>query len=313
MNWLIIALVAYFLLAIANLIDKFLVEKVLGSARAYTFLASIMGLLVFVAAPWTLNWPGLTMFIFNIVLGGFFTLALLFLYAALRRGEASKILVLVGGSTPIFSAPLAFMFLGDVFSARQVIAISLLFIGLLIIAFLPSRNKNFWEKIYSRLSLKSTKPQLGVLLAVLSGLAYAIFFVGSKYAYQGQEFLSAFLWTRLGAALFASLILFSKRARQEISAIFKPNKGNNKKQGLLVVNQGLGAFGFILQNYAIYLGPVAIVNALQGVQYVWIIILGALISIFAPKVLKEDLSRNIIIKKILAILIISAGLYLLTL
>jgi drug/metabolite transporter (DMT)-like permease len=313
MSWWIVALIAYFLLAVANLIDKFLVEKVLGSARAYTFMASIMGLLVLIVAPWVMRWPGFSMFIFDLILGGIFTLALLFLYAALRRGEASRILVLVGGSTPIFSLPLAFLVLKDTFYLRQIIAIALLFLGLLVIAFLPSKKKNFWEKLFSRLSLKNYNPQLGIILAILSGLFYALFFVGSKFAYQSQEFLSAFLWTRLGAAFFAALILFSRRARQEIAALFKPKKGNNKKQSLLVVNQGLGALGFILQNYAIYLGPVAIVNALQGVQYVWIIILGALVSMFAPKILKEDISKSVIIKKTIAILIISCGLYLLAL
>ena len=38
MTWFFVALSAYFLLAITNLVDKFLVEKVVGSARAYTFL-----------------------------------------------------------------------------------------------------------------------------------------------------------------------------------------------------------------------------------------------------------------------------------
>lgn len=311
MNWLIVALTAYFLLAIANLIDKFLVEKVLGSARAYAFVTAIMGLLVFVVAPWFIHWPGWSMLIFNLVLGGIFTLALLFLYASLRRGEASQVLVLIGGSTPIFSAPLAFWLLGDSLSSKQLLAILLLFCGLLIIAFLPKQKKNFWEKLFLKLSLKNYNPKLSILLAILSGLSYAIFFVGSKIAYQEQEFLSAFLWTRLGAAMFALIILFSKRARQEILALFKRKPGRNKNQALLFINQGLGAFGFILQNYAIYLGPVAIVNALQGVQYVWIIILGALVSVFAPKILKEDISKLVLIKKIIAILIISIGLYLL--
>lgn len=312
MNWLIIALVAYFLLAIVNLIDKFLVEKILGSARAYTFIASIMGLLVFIVSPWFLQWPGWEALIFNLILGGIFSLALLSLYAALRRGEASQVLVLVGGSTPIFSVPLAFFFLGDSFSAKQIIAILLLFLGLLIIALLPSKKKNFWDKLFSKLSLKNHNPKLGILIAISAGFFYALFFVGSKIAYQSQEFISSFLWIRLGAAFFSILILFSRRARQEIIQIIKPKKENNKKQGLLIFNQSLGAIGFILQNYAVYLGPVAIINALQGVQYVWIIILGAIISIFAPKILKEDLSKNIITKKILAILIISYGLYLLT-
>ena len=312
MNWFVVALVAYFLLAIANLIDKFLVEKVLGSARAYTFVTAIMGLLIFIVAPWFIHWPGWSMLAFNLVLGGVFTLALLLLYASLRRGEASQVLVLIGGSTPIFSAPLSVWLLGDSLSSKQLLAILLLFCGLLIIAFLPKQKKNFWEKLFLKFSLKNYNPRLSMLLATFSGLSYAIFFVGSKVAYQEQEFFSAFLWTRLGAALFALLILLSRRARLEILTLFNKKPGRNKNQALLFFNQGLGAFGFILQNYAIYLGPVAIVNALQGLQYVWIIILGALISVFAPKILKEDVSKSVLFKKILAILIISIGLYLLT-
>lgn len=311
MNWLFIALVAYFLLAIANLLDKFLVEKVLGSARAYTFMTAMMGLVVFVGAPWFLFWPGLVMFGFNIFLGALFALALLLLYASLRRGEASRSLVLIGGSTPIFSAPLAFWFLGDGFSQRQILAILFLCLGLLIIAFLPKQKKNFWEKLGSKFSLNNYNPRTSIFLAILSGLCYALFFVGTKLAYQEQDFLSVFLWTRLGAAFFAIFILFSKRARQEILGLFKKKPGNNKKQGLLVFNQILGSGGFVLQNYAIYLGPVAIVNALQGLQYAWIIILGAIISIFVPKIMKEDTSKAVLIKKGLAIFIISFGLYLL--
>ncbi|MDX9778786.1 MAG: EamA family transporter [Patescibacteria group bacterium] len=311
MDWLIVALVAYFILALANLLDKFLVEKILASARAYTFMASVMGLLIFAIAPWFLNWPGWLNFFFNIFLGFLFSLALFFLYAALRKGEASRVLVIVGGSTPVFSAPLALIILKDALSFEQVLAICFLLIGLLFLFFLPKTKKNFWEKLWQHWSIENNFSQKAVYLALLSALAYALFFVGSKFAYIEQDFLSAFLWTRLGAALFAAFFLFSRKARQEIIKLFRRKPGNSKKQLLLVFNQSLGAIGFILQNYAIFLGPVALVNALQGVQYAWIIILSTLISIFAPKIFKEDLSKNILLQKILAVIIISVGLYIL--
>lgn len=312
MSWLIIALSSYFLLALANLIDKFLVEKILGSARAYTFVVCIMGLLVFLVAPWFLYWPGWLYLLLNFFLGGLFALALLLLYASLRRGEASQVLVLVGGSTPIFSAPLAFWLLGETLSHRQIIAILLLISGLLIIAFLPKKKVNFWQKIFSQLSLKQRYSRLSIFLAIFSGLVYALFFVGSKIAYQSQEFFSAFLWIRLGSAIFVLFILFSSQARREIKDLFKKKPGRNKNQFLVVGNQALGATGFLLQNYAIYLGPVAIINALQGVQYAWIIILGSMISVFAPKFLKEDLSKKVLFRKVIAVIVIILGLYFLT-
>ena len=74
-------------------------------------------------------------------------------------------------------------------------------------------------------------------------------------------------------------------------------------------NQGIAAIGFLLQNYAIFLGSVAIVNALQGVQFAFLLVLGGLISVFFPKLLKENVSKMVIIQKILAIVLISLGLY----
>ena len=313
MNWFFIALIAYFLLAIANLIDKFLVEKVMGSARAYTFISCLMSSVVLVASPWFLSWPGLNGLFLDLFLGGVFAVALLLLYASLRRGEASRALVIIGGSTPVFSLPLSLLILGDRFSTNQLLAIIFLIIGLLIVVFLPGKNSSFWDKWFASLSLKDGYSRDSILLALGSGLAYALFFVGSKLAYEHQAFVSTFLWTRLGAVLAAMLLLFSARARREIKNLFVKNPSRGRNQGLVVGNQILGSAGFVLQNYAIYLGPVAIINALQGMQYAWIIIIGAVLSVLRPGLLRENVSRRSLIQKGAAIFIISIGLYFLSL
>ena len=80
MTWLLIAILAYLFLAIVNVADKFIVEKVLPGPRTYAFLVSTAGLLVFLAAPWFLEWPGIALLLLNILTGSFFTAALLFLY-----------------------------------------------------------------------------------------------------------------------------------------------------------------------------------------------------------------------------------------
>ena len=311
MSWVAVALSAYFVLALANLVDKFLVEKVVGSARAYTFLACILGLLVFVLSPWFLTWPGWGAWLANLLLGLIFALALLLLYASLRRGEASRALVIVGGSTPIFSIPLSLVFLHDSFSGKQLLSILFLVIGVAIIAILPKTKSGFWERLSFNFNLKHQYKTSSVLLALAAGFVYAVFFVGSKLVYQHQDFLSAFLWMRLGSAIAALFILFSRRARREIKALFARHPDRGKKQGLVVGNQVLGALGFILQNYAIYLGPVALVNALQGVQYAWIILIGSLVSWLAPKILKENISWPVLLQKSSAVAIIGVGLYLL--
>ncbi|MDP3836637.1 MAG: EamA family transporter [bacterium] len=310
MSWIIVAFAAYFLLAIANLVDKYLVEKVVGSARAYTFVACVLGAVVFVAAPWVLEWPGWQGLLYNVILGGIFAAALLLLFASLRRGEASRALVVIGGSTPVFTIPLAFLILGDRIPSGELMAIGFLIAGVAVVALLPSQKPSLWSKIVGMVK-KRPSTKTSIALALASGLAYSLFFVGSKYVYQDQSFLSAFLWMRLGAAMFASLLLISPRAQQEVKALFTRKPGSKRNQGLVVGNQVLGALGFILQNYAVFLGPVALVNALQGVQYAWIIVLGALVTVFRPDILKEDISWRALTQKGLAILLIGIGLYLL--
>ncbi|MDD2681120.1 MAG: EamA family transporter [Patescibacteria group bacterium] len=309
MSWFIVALTAYFLLAITNLIDKFLVEKVLGSARAYTFIACIMGASVLIIAPWFLSWPGFNFFLFNIFLGFVFAAALLFLYASLRRGEASRAVVIIGGSTPVFSLPLSYLILGDNFSSSQLLAMGLLILGVTVVAFLPKLKLGFWDKVLSSLNLKQKYSSHSIFFALASGFMYALYFVGSKMAYGEQDFLSAFLWIRLGAALAVIFILLSPRARREIKSLFERKPSRKRNQSLIIGNQILGSLGFVLQNYAIYLGPVALVNALQGVQYAWIIVLGLIVSLLAPKILKEDISWRALSQKAFAILLISAGIY----
>ena len=130
----------------------------------------------------------------------------------------------------------------------------------------------------------------------------------SYEAFNNQEFFSAFIWIRGGSFIFVLLLLFHYRSRKEI---FKNIKGLNSKKGsIFIANQGLAAGGFLMQNYAISLTSVALVNALQGVQYVFIIIIGVIATLFYPKFLTENISKPIIIQKIIAVLLIAFGLYL---
>jgi len=69
--------------------------------------------------------------------------------------------------------------------------------------------------------------------------------------------------------------------------------------------------GAVLQNWAVALAPLiylAFINALQGVQYVFLLIFTAFLSLKLPQILKEEISRKIISQKIIAILLIGGGL-----
>ena len=306
MNWVFIAVISYFILAIVNLVDKFIIEKILPSAKTYTFLVGVLGLIVLIIAPWFLMWPGIYLFTLNIFIGMLLPLALILLYTSLRLGDASKIIILIGGSVPIFTILLSFLLLGERFTNTQYMAFFYLIFGTLIISYFPTAHE-LWTKILIWFGFENKKRFKSIIISLTSALIFSLFFVGSKYLFNNQEFLSSFMWIRLGSFLAVLLFLLSKKSRKEIFKNIKKLKGKNKL--IFLSNQGLAAVGFFLQNYAIFLGSVALVNALQGVQYVFLLFLASLFTIFYPKVIKEKISKFIIIQKIAAIILISFGLY----
>jgi drug/metabolite transporter (DMT)-like permease len=306
MNWLVLAIFAYLILALVNLADKFLLDKIVPSAKTYTFLVSILGLMVLVAAPWALHWPGFYWLVINLIVGAIFPFALLLLYRALKLGDTSKIIPLIGGAIPIFTIALSILFLGDIFSLRQWLAIVLLICGTVLMALMPAGH-SLWSHMALWFGFTKAKNRKAIMTAIGAGLLFALFFVGTKYTYQTQEFLSAFIWVRIGTFLAGLSLLLPIEQRKEIIHGLKKIHGG--KGFLLFANQAIAAIGFLLQNYAIFLGSVALVNALQGVQYAFLLVLGALISVFYPGLLKENISAKVIIQKFSAVILISIGLY----
>ena len=310
MAWVLVAIVAYLFLAVANLLDKFLVDNVLKNSQAYAFIACILGLAVFLAAPWFLQWPGWPLFLFNILNGLIFAVALWLLYEALRRGEAARILVFIGGATPIFSLIFVTWLFKEQFSVNQWWGISLLVIGILLVATLPAARSHL-TRLLNKFQFFPEPKTGGWLIALLSALSYSVYFISTKYAYASQPFGSAFIWTRLGSALFVLLFLISPVNRQAIIGAFHKSRPN-KHKFLIIGNQILGAGGFMLQNYAIFLGSVVLVNALQGTQYAFLLIISAILAALNPRLLKETFSWRIIIQKTAAVVVIAGGLYFIT-
>jgi len=307
MSWIAVALLAYLLLAVANLFDKFLVDNVLTSSKAYAFIACVLGGLVILGAPWFLEWPGVYWLTINLVAGGIFAVALWLLYEALRRGEAAQTLVFVGGLTPVFSIFFSVLFFKERFSSLEWIGIITLLLGIFIVALLP-KKRNYLSRVIAKLKITQEIKTASLFFALFSALAYAIYFILTKYAYSAQPFASTFIWNRLGAAFFVLLFLIRKSDRQQIFMAFKKPK-KSKHKYLVVSNQILGSLGFVLQNYAIFLGSVALVNAFQGVQYAFLLLVSSFLAILSPKLLKESFSWKIFLQKLAAVVIIGFGLY----
>lgn len=311
MSWLWIAISAYFILALVNLADKFILEQVVPGAKTYAFLVGVSGLLIFLIAPWFLMWPGWYLWFVSILTGAFFSIAILSLYLALKNSEASKIITLVGGTTPILTLIFSIILFNEIFNGKQLIAVLLLVAGTVLIS-LINAEKTIWIRVREWFHKPASQQTKSILLSLLAALFFSLYWVGTKYSFNNQEFLSALIWIRLGSFLAVLFLIIRKKDRKEIKKdLFQSNK---KKQNKFIFlgTQGLAAVGSILQNYAVSLGSVVLVTSLQGLQYAFVLILSSSLSLFLPKIIKENQSKQIILKKVIAIILIFLGIYFIT-
>jgi len=298
MTWLIVAILSYFLFAINSLGDKFLL---IGkpSPKVYAFYVGLLsffalGLILFV--PFYV--PSIYQIGFSFLTGFIFILSIFFLYLSLKKFEVSRIIPALGGFLPIFTLFLSFVFINQQgFLAWQKTA-SFVFLVLGSIFISLEKSLGF--------SLKS------FFLAAVSAFFLSLYFVFSKIIYSDLGFWPGFIWIRLGVFFFALFLILFKDVRTEV---FGRKKSFSRKTGIFFLgNQAVGAGALILQNWSIALAGAAylsFVSALQGIQYVFLFIVTALISFKFPEFLKEGFSKRTILQKLLAIALIGAGLGLL--
>ncbi len=126
-------------------------------------------------------------------------------------------------------------------------------------------------------------------------------------SYLNHGFTNGFVWIRLGTVIGGLALLVLPQVRQALIKDLTKSKEKITKVPLLIGGQVSGALNFILFNYAFLIGPIALVNGLQGLQYVLLFLAAWIISLKWPTLIKEKFSRAIIIQKIVSIILIAIG------
>lgn len=306
MSWIAIAIVAYLLIALEVILDKFLLSsKRVSHPAIYAFYSgtlSLAALLIFFPFGFhSINigkiWPYL-------MSGMIFTYGILSLFFALKESEASQVTPVVGAVVPIVTYALSIFFLNERLTHAQIIGVIILIFGGLLISFdLP-------------LKLNKRKFFSGFRHAILAGILLAVAFTAFKYFFERDNFINVFIWTRLGLFVGALSLLLVPIWRPIIFNSFKkfrkPEHENTRTGFLFVMNKALGGTGSILTNYAIALGSVTIVNALVSVEYIFIFALGLLFSLWFPKIFQEKAEAWDVFQKVSSVIIITIGIVLIS-
>jgi hypothetical protein len=297
--WIFIAVVSYALLALASLIDKFLLTGPLQNPKTYVFYIGMLGGIIFLLIPFGfLEFPALPLIALGLSTGILRTFALLALFSGLRHFEASRIVPAIGGAVPVIMAILTILLFkeNDILSPENLIAFMLLVGGTVLISI----------ERHAAVTLQSLK------YSMIAAFFFSSFLVLSKVVYEAQTFFSGFIWILMGVFLSSLAFLAFKDVRSEV---FGRKKAVPRKMSMLFIgNQAMAGGAVLLQNLAVALVPLgllAFVGALAGFQYAFLFFLALFLSTTFPRFLKEEISRKVLAQKVVSIVLVGTGLVLL--
>ncbi|MDO8566449.1 MAG: hypothetical protein Q7S04_04705 [Candidatus Moranbacteria bacterium] len=301
MSWIGVALFGYFFNAVTAIFDKYLLAERIKTPAVYAFFVSLFSLFVLIFIPFGFrffNWQTTGIFLFS---GALFLYGLVALYTAVKESEISRITPLVGTVVSLVAIGVGFFpgtFSETAFSLSHIVVLVLLIGGGLLISFdLPLRKQ---EHISSSV--------------VIAGVAMGVSLLLLKYGYADANFVSGLIWSRIGMFL-AGLSLFlvptyRGQILNEVSAFSGISRSVVHTGAIFVMNKLCAGGASLLIIYATYLGPVSFVQALSGMQYVFLLLLALPLSLRYPQVFGERLFFWDWFQKACAIIIIGLGLWL---
>ena len=232
------------------------------------------------------------------VLGGalVYVTATVLYFKAMQENDASIISIMFQ-MIPVFSYILALILFKENLTIRQIIGSVLIIFSAIIISF------NFKEKKNDKKKLKA------FILMTLSSLLYATYFILFDVGIRHSEYYSCAFWYQIGFLIIGLVLLCIKGFRKPFFSAIKKN--GKRFLGLNSLNELFNLGANLIVNFANVTIPVALVNVLTGFQGAFAFILGILGTIFVPKYIKEDLSKSIVIQKVISIVVGIIGLIIL--
>jgi len=292
--WILLSVLAAFLWTLVGFVDQYITkEKVPRMGHYYVYSAAGAATLVIGITLWQGIWlPSITETVLIFFSGGAFSLMLWFYLQALKIEDTSYVVPLFQ-IAPVWSAGLAFLALNEVLVGNDLIAFIIILLGGLILSLKKDVGQFF-----------SLKPALAYMLAAT--LLVSVKFVAFKYFLQiyPEHFWHLFALQSLGEVVFGLFLAWWGWPKND-----SQNFGNNflKIFPLFWANDMVSFLAFVCYLWAISLASVALVGAISGIQGFFTFILGIILTLWWPNFIKENITKPIIIQKIVGIGILLFG------
>ena len=304
MTWILLATAGQFLLAVVAIIDKYIVCGKDGLPRPFVyafysclvtggwiavyFAGLIPGLTELgVPAFENIQKPTIQVVGMSFLAAYTFFMALVSLYDALKYADASDVMPVIGAVSAISTFGLSYFFLDTQLTPNFVWGITLLATGTLLVS-----QGRFTRRV--------------ALTAVHSGLFFALHFITMKGLFIETSFDDGFFWSRVGFVMFALSLLLVPSYWKKIT---EQTKTTSAQTGFLVLFAKIiaGVAAFMLLKATDW-GDVAVVQALDGLKFVFILLISIFIGDRIPVCAGEnERDAHTIVRKALYVIIICIG------
>jgi drug/metabolite transporter (DMT)-like permease len=302
MNWFLIALVNPLAHAVVNHLDKFIISRFMkGQAvGALVLLTSIVSAvvlpIVLIINPGVFTSMTFQQSVVLALNGCLMVVAAIFYFTALEAEEASYVVPFFQ-LVPVFGFFLGYLILGETLTRGQIYGSALIVFGGILLSF---------RLLNGRLHI----PKKIIFLMLGSSFFYALNAIIFKSVAIHQGFVDSLFWDMAGKLIFG-IILFIILApyRRALITVIKVNSWPIIALGFFT--ESLGVVGEMALILAVLYAPVALVQAVGGLQPLFVLVLGVFITIFLSKYGRESLARGALLQKTIGIVIMMAGSYLL--
>lgn len=302
MNWLFFTIIAFFFNAFSNLMDKFMLGKFVPRPAAYAFFISLVGCVSIAFGLFEKTLPNTTVILASMLAGACYSIALLIFFKVLKNSDASSIAPAVGGLTPIFVFVFAWFILGEHLLLRQTAGLAAIVAGSFFMVKEDSQSPSSYRSELLPVALA----------AALFGLSHVL----SKFTFDNYSFTGGMALRGAGSLFGAALLALPFSHREQIGTFLRQSKADRKaylgpaKNWAIFLGPASAAIGFIFLNYAFSIGTVTLVSSFSGIQYVFLFIMTLMASKLLPQIVREKLSPKLFEAKLIGILAIAGGVYL---
>lgn len=299
MSWFFITLLAPLCWSIVNCFDKYLVDRYFKERGAGALLiwSALIGMILL--GPIALIEPNIGNVSFKnalILIGfGILYIAALIPYLHGLQDEEMSLIVPMWQMIPVFIYILGVIFLDEYLNTPQLTGSALIIGGAI------GLSLELGQKIKLRLRT--------FLLMTLSSLIYGIHGIMFKVIALEESFWVTSFWEFVGFSIASVTLLLYGPYRYQFTSSLKKNFW-----AMITINgvsEFLAMAGQMIMSFMSLTIPVALAYIVNGFQPFFVFLFGLLLTLFFPTVIKENITKKVLLQKSIMIALMFLGVVLL--